>query len=358
MSELPIITRYLLAGKHFASIDGSKKGTAKKTAKARHSPKYFGLESGLSVLNMLLDNMVVNSDYISCNEYEGHQIYDLYFNHDADFDPEIIAMDTHGTNQFNFCLFDIINIELAICYKDIFDRTKQLCGFKPLKHYEGMLIKPGKVSNIKLIEKHDDKIRDIMLSILTKKTKQNTLIKKLCHHGRKTKLKKAAWEYNNIFFTRFVLNYINDPSLQKSIRATLNRGETSNKFYNSIVKIGGKKFKGKSEAQIRIENQATRLLMLIISFYNMYLLSAAIELKESQNDEQAIKIFSKISPLATQHMNLGGTYYYGEGSNINIEEMIAALTNAVDHLNYPKKQEKQSKNKIKGGDKENVTNKN
>lgn len=144
----------------------------------------------------------------------------------------------HGTNQFNFCLFDVISIDLAICYKNIFKRAKQLCGFRPLENYEGMLIKPGKTSNTKLIKKHDAKIRDIMLSILTKKTKQSVLIKKLCNHGRKTELKKAAWEYNNIFCTRFILNYIDDPVLQKNVRATLNRGEASNKFYNSIVRIG------------------------------------------------------------------------------------------------------------------------
>lgn len=96
MGNLSITKRYLIQGKHFASIDGSKKGTAKKIAASRHSPKYFGLDRGLSVMNMIMDNIIVNSDYISCNEYEGHNIYDLYFNHDADFDPDTIAMDTHG----------------------------------------------------------------------------------------------------------------------------------------------------------------------------------------------------------------------------------------------------------------------
>lgn len=247
MSSLPIAQQYMIQEKHFCSLDGSKKGTVKKIAQSRHSPKYFGLARGLSVIGMLMDNMLVNSDYISCNEYEGHQVYDLYFNHDADFDPDVIAMDTHGSNQFNFCLFDTIDIQLAICYKNIFEKSKQLCGFKSPECYEGLLIKPSKKANTALIIKHDNAIRDILLAILSKTTKQSVLIKKLCHHGRKTELKKAAWEYNNIFCTRFLLNYIHDPVLQKSVRMALNRGEASNKFYNTIVKVGGKKFKGKSE---------------------------------------------------------------------------------------------------------------
>ena len=74
MSQLPMAKHYMIQGKHFCSVDGSKKGTAKKIAQARHSPKYFGLSRGLSVMSMLMDNMLVNSNYISCNEYEGHHL--------------------------------------------------------------------------------------------------------------------------------------------------------------------------------------------------------------------------------------------------------------------------------------------
>jgi TnpA family transposase len=339
MMQLPIIKHYMIQGKHFAGIDGSKKGTAKKNAKARHSPKYFGLSRGLSVMSMLMDNMIVNSDYISCNEYEGHHLYDLYFNHDAEFDPDVIATDSHGSNKMNFSLMDFLDIELAICYKNIFEKSKQISGFKPLENYKDMMIKPNKKFNTDLIIRQDENIRNMFIAILSKTTKQSVLIKKLCNHGRKTVLKKALWEYNNIFFTRFLLKYINDPILRKHLRIILNRIEASNKFYNTIVKIGGKKFKGKSEIEIGLENQATRLLMLIISFYNMYILSAAIEKK--QKDDEAVDILANISPLATQNLNLSGTYHYGEGAGIDIKHIITALTEVLDNFQH-KKEKKES----------------
>jgi TnpA family transposase len=302
MSQLPIAKEgYLIGGKHFSSMDGSKKGTSKKNAQARHSPKYFGLNRGLSIMGMLMDNMPVNSDYISCNEYEGHHLYDLYFNSDAEFDPDVIAADSHGSNKLNFPLFDALDIELYICYKNIFEKCKQLSGFQSLENYKNMLIKPSKKVNTDLIISQDKNIRDVFMGILSKTTKQSTLIKKLCHHGRKNVLKKAIWEYNDIFFTKFCLMYIDDPVIQKNTRISLNRGEASNKFYNTIVKIGGKKFKGKSEIDIGIENQATRLLMLIISYYNMYILSAAYEKKKAEKDFEAMEILMNISPMATQH---------------------------------------------------------
>lgn len=77
----------------------------------------------------------------------------------------------------------------------------------------------------------------------------------------------------------------------------------------------------------------------------MYILSAAIDLKEAQKDDPAVKIFAKISPMATQNVNLAGMYYYGEGAGINISEIITALTKATDNLLNLKKKEKKLKPK-------------
>ncbi len=349
MIQLPIAKGYMIGGKHFSSMDGSKKGTSKKNAQARHSPKYFGLNRGLSIMGMLMDNIPVNSDYISCNEYEAHHLYDLYLNCDAEYDPDVIAADSHGSNKLNFPLFDALDIELYVCYKNIFEKCKQLSGFQPLENYENMIIKPSKKINTDLIISQDKNIRDVFVCILSKTTKQSTLIKKLCNHGRKTVLKKAIWEYNNIFFTKFCLMYIDNPIIQKYTRISLNRGEASNKFYNTIVKIGGKKFKGKSEIDIGIENQATRLLMLIISFYNMYILSAAVEKKKAEKDDEAVEILMNISPMATQHLNLTGMYHYGDGEGININNIVKALTDLLDKrkMKTGKVAEKDKKNQPK-----------
>ncbi len=143
--------------------------------------------------------------------------------------------------------------------------------------------------------------------------------------------------------------YIDNPIIQKYTRISLNRGEASNKFYNTIVKIGGKKFKGKSEIDIGIENQATRLLMLIISFYNMYILSAAVEKKKAEKDDEAVEILMNISPMATQHLNLTGMYHYGDGEGININNIVKALTDLLDKrkMKTGKVAEKDKKNQPK-----------
>lgn len=69
----------------------------------------------------------------------------------------------------------------------------------------------------------------------------------------------------------------------------------------------------------------------------MYILSSTIHQKKAQKDDKAVKILAGISPMATQHLNLSGMYHYGEGTSINIDDIIAALSQAADNFFNKKK---------------------
>jgi TnpA family transposase len=316
------------------SIDGSKHGTKRQTVKSRYSPKYFGLEKGVSALNMILNNLSVNTTVIGANEHESHYSFDLYYNNTSGITPDILSTDTAGSNQVNFLLYDMIDIQYAPCYKSLADRIKNLLGFRASNHYKNMLIKPEKILKKQNIISEWPDIQKILAAMLMKETTQSVVVKKLCSHKNQSKLKKALWEYNNIHFSIYMLRYIDDPILRRGVRIALNRGEGYHKLYNGIAEVGGKKFRGMSELEIEIWHQCTRLLTLIIVYYNTYMLSQLIEKKLQEGDEKAASLIVKVSPLALRHLNLGGIYHYedNEGQNINVDVMITALNEALDEL--------------------------
>lgn len=132
--------------------------------------------------------------------------------------------------------------------------------------------------------------------------------------------------------TQYILKYIDNVELIKAIRKTLNRTEAFNKLYNAIVSIGGKKFKGDSDIDMAIENECTRLLSLVIIYYNMRLLSDALTSRLDDNDMEAAAMIMEASPLAIQHINLAGIYQYtDELTGINISEIVKALHTASRH---------------------------
>jgi Tn3 transposase DDE domain/Domain of unknown function (DUF4158) len=70
MINLPIFDTYDLSGKKHGSGDGTKKKTRRRTLKARHSPKYFGLDIGLVVMTMTLGHVPFVTGIIGANEHE------------------------------------------------------------------------------------------------------------------------------------------------------------------------------------------------------------------------------------------------------------------------------------------------
>jgi hypothetical protein len=66
----------------------------------------------------------------------------------------------------------------------------------------------------------------------------------------------------------------------------------------------------------------------------MYMLSKLIEKKLQEGDEKAARLIEKVSPLALQHLNLGGIYHYEDnaGQSINMEAIVTVLNEALEEL--------------------------
>lgn len=263
IAKLPLFKKYnFLPGINHASIDGSKQGSKRQTAKCRFSPKYFGLTKGVSALSMILHGAPLNTKIIGANEHESHFSFDIYFNNKSDIPIDMISTDTAGSNQLTHLFFDLDDVEYAACYKSVVDTINYL--------------------------------------------------------------------------SIYMLKYVDDPLLQRAVRIVLNTGENYNKLYNGVTKIGGKKFRGMSDIEIDIWHQCTRLITLVILYYNIYLLSTLID--QMGDDEEAIKLIMRVSPLALRHINLGGLYYYGnDNKKIDVEGMVAAMKIALEELREKKK---------------------
>jgi TnpA family transposase len=106
---------------------------------------------------------------------------------------------------------------------------------------------------------------------------QSTIVKKLSSHARNSKTKRALWEYNNIFMSLYILDFIEDPVLRSSIRRALNRIEAYHQLRRTIAKVHGGKFRGTTALENEVWNQCARLVANCIILYNTLMLSSLIE---------------------------------------------------------------------------------
>jgi TnpA family transposase len=332
MVNLPIFDAYDLSGKKHGSGDGTKKKTRRRILKARHSPKYFGLDIGLVVMTMTLGHVPFVTGIIGANEHESHYIYPMLRRNNSSIDPDIISTDTAGANNVNDFLYYLIDKIHAPCYRSIGDKADSICGFKLLSQYKNLLITPSRRVNRKLIKKYWKKLIPILVSLLSHETSQENIIKKLSSHEYKSEIKDALWELNHILKSIYILKYIDDPIYRRDIRKALNRGEAYHQLIDKIAAVGGGDFRGMSDLEVEIWNECNRLIALIIIYYNMHLLSKLYEMALLKGDKVALNYLKHISPVASQHINISGLYEFSESiGNINVDNVVETLSKILEN---------------------------
>jgi TnpA family transposase len=336
MLKLPIFDLYDLGGKKHGSVDGTKKKTRRRILKARHSKKYFGTDIGLVIMTMLLGHVPFVTEIIGANEHESHFLFSMLARNTSDIDPHIISSDTAGTNNINDLMYYLMGKIHAPCYRSAAKKTKSICGFKPLSHYDDLLIKPSSQTNITLIKDTWPELLPIFVSLLSHDSKQENIIKTLSSHDFRSDIKDAIWELNNILKSIHHLKYVDDPEYRRYIRTALNRGEAYHQILEKIMAVGGSSFRGMSELEVEIWNECARLIALIIIYYNMHLLSKLYENALLRNDTAAIEFLRHISPVASQHININGLYEFSEIiENINVDGIVEMLNKILEDTIKP-----------------------
>lgn len=314
LKKLPMYKHYQMQpGVVHSSSDGQKYYTQIPTINSRYSPKYFGLEKGISSLTNVADNVLVNGDIIGANEYEGNYVFDLIYNNNSDIQTDIHSTDSHGINQVNFAILDMFGYQFAPRYKDISSKAKTIYSFQHPNKYKNYLLQPKRLIKENLVIEEWDNFQRILASLGMKTTTQSTIIKKVSSTKRNNKTKRAIVEYDNIVETYHKLRYIDDPVFQKQINTVLNRGEHVNKLRKHLFHADGGRFKVHTVMEQKIWMECNRLIANAIIYYNTWLLSELLTYQESQGNVIAADLIKKVSPIAWQHIHIYGRYIFRVG---------------------------------------------
>jgi TnpA family transposase len=327
IARLPIFRHFDIGEALHSSSDGQKFETRIDTINARHSPKYFGLKKVIVSYTLVANHVPVNARIIGANEHESHYVFDILFNNTTDIQPEIHSTDTHGTNEVNFAILHLFGYQFAPRYKDIYDKvTQSLYGFRHPSRYESMLIKPIRRINEALIEEEWEHVKRIMLSLALKTTTQNIIVSKLSAYARKNKTRRALWEYDNIFRSLYLLDYIDSPPLRRNVQRALSRGENYNQLRRAVAYANFGKLRFKTEYGQQLWNECSRLITNCIVYYNVTILSHLLTQKESTGTPQGVALLKLVSPIAWQHINFYGRYEFGKRlAPIDLNEIIQML---------------------------------
>jgi TnpA family transposase len=335
LEKLPIFEYYNINDALHGAPDGLKADVKLQTFKSRYLRKYFK-EKGVSSYTMVVNNIAISSRII--NSHESHFLFDILHNNTSSVRPTIISTDTEGSNNLNDALLELIKVLFAPHYKSIARKAKTIGTFSELKQYKDCIIKPHHRFKENLIIEEWPNIQKIYVALLAGDQTQSTIVKKLSSHQRKDRTKDALWEYNSILRSIYLLWYIDDATLRRSVRTALNRTEGYHQLERALVNVGGGKLRGKSDIELSIWNECTRLVANAIIYYNSYLLSQFLVNKGHNLSKEEKNLLKRISPIAWQHILFSGNYDFSFTNRVNIRDIMAIIKKCFeDELSKTKK---------------------
>ena len=324
-AKLPAFELFNIRDEVHSSSDGQRMETKIDTFNARYSPKYFGLDKGVSACTVVANHVPINARIIGTHEHESHFVFDLLYNNTSEIRPTRHSTDTHGTNHVNFWTLRTYGYGFAPRYKDLRKKTASLVSFEaPSSYAQDVLIRPSNKVDTDLIIREWPNIQRIMASLAQKDTTQATIVRKLSSYARQNSTKKALWELDNICRTLYILDFIDDVDLRQSVQKALNRGEAFHRFRRAVAFVNGGKFKVQTEAEQQVWNDCSRLIANAVIYHNTKLLSQVHEQKLAAGDLDAVAALRRMSPVAWQHVNLFGTFEFSDEEFIvDMEALVA-----------------------------------
>jgi TnpA family transposase len=327
IAALPIARHYDLNGLVHSSSDGQKFETAIPTFNARHARKYFGLRKGIVANTLVAGNIPVNAQVIGAHDHESHYVLDLLLNNTTTVQPAIHSTDTHGTNELNFALLHVFGYQFAPRYRQIQKKIRtSLCGFQHPKQYEGLLLRPTRKLNIELIISEWDNLLRIFASLALKTTPQSIIVRKLSSYGHQNRTKRALLEFDSIFRSLHLLEFVDSPPLRQNVQRALNRGENYHQLRKAIAYANFGKLRYRTEEEQVLWSECSRLLANCVIYYNAAILSRVLEERRAAGDLAGVEQLTQVAPVAWQHINFYGRYEFtSRVAPIDLERVVAAL---------------------------------
>lgn len=224
----------------------------------------------------------------------------------SDIQPGVLHGDTHAQSTPVFGLAHLLGIKLMPRIRNIAD----LKFFKPdknevLEHINQLFSDPIKWE---LIHTHYKDMMRITMSIKQGKIKASTILRRLGSKSRKNRLYFAFRELGRVMRTQFLMEYINDVELRKTIQAATCKSEEFNEFAKSLFfwNFGIIKENDLYEQQKVVK--FNHLLANLVILHNVNSMSQVLaKLKES-----GVKIddadLSFLSPYRRDHINTMGLF--------------------------------------------------
>jgi TnpA family transposase len=304
-----------------ASVDGTFLDMYTQNLLAAHHIRY-GRYGGVGYYHVSDKYIALFSNFISSAVHESVYLLDGVATNDSDMKIDKIHGDSWAQSEVLFGLSHLMGIAIMPRIK----RFKHLNYYKadPDDYYENIQeLFTEKPIDWELIKTHYYDMLRVILSIQEGKIKASTILKKLCSKSRKNKLYFAFRELGRVIRTEFLLNYIDDAELRRTIQAATCKSEEFNEFSGWVRFGGGGVIADNLRFSQRKIVKFNHLLSNMVIFHTVVHQTKAVNKLRSQGMDIPPEILARLSPYWRDHINRFGVF------TLNMDKMCEEIDYAL-----------------------------
>ena len=299
--ELPA---YWGSGKS-ASADGTKWSVYEQNLLSEYHIRYGGY-GGIGYYHVSDKYIALFSHFIPCGVHEAVYILDGLLASRSDIQPDTVHGDTQAQSFPVFGLAHLLGINLMPRIRNIKDLV--FSRPEPGRTYENIQALFGDSIDWGLIETHLHDMLRVAISIKLGKITASTVLRRLGTYSRKNKLYWAFRELGKVVRTMFLLRYIDDVEVRRTIHAATNKSEEFNGFVKWAF-FGGEGIIAENvQHEQRKIVRYNQLVANLVILHNVEQMTRVLAELRQDGAQISPDVLAGLSPYRTSHINRFGDY--------------------------------------------------
>lgn len=284
---------------------------------AAYYPRYYGYyEKAIGIYTHVSDQYsVYSTKVISCNPREALYVLDGLLENNTILKIREHTTDTHGYTEIIFALCYLLGYYFMPRIRDLKDQ--QLYRVERHVHYGVFTPLLNKTVDLDIIEEQWDAMLHIAQSLKEQTTPAHVIVQRLTNSFPSDRLAKAFTNLGRIVKTEYILRYITDRDLRRTVQLQLNKGEYRHKLPRWIFFANQGEFTTGDYEEIMNKASALSLVSNAILYWNTSRISNIVDVLRKQGETVDGDTLAHISLLPYKHVLPNGTYFIEDEEGIN-----------------------------------------
>jgi TnpA family transposase len=276
---------------------------------ASYYPRYYGYyEKAIGIYTHVSDQYsVFSTKVISCSPREALYVLDGLLENNTILKIREHTTDTHGYTEIVFALCYLLGYYFMPRIRDLKDQ--QLYRVDRKVNYGVFMPLLNKTADLDIVEEQWEAMIRVAQSLKSRTAPAHVIVQRLVNSFPSDRLSKAFTNLGRIIKSEYILRYLTDPELTRTVQLQLNKGEYRHKLPRWIFFADQGEFSTGDYEEIMNKASCLSLVSNAILYWNTLKIDGIVGSLRQQEESIDDGILSHISLLPYKHVLPNGTYF-------------------------------------------------